>query len=298
MAAACLLVFVGAQRASAQQLEPRAYSPSPTGMNFAVVSYVFQTGDVIFDASLPFSNVSANINVTAFGYVRTFSLFGRSASAAIVVPYAFGHVQGDVGEVFHEIHRSGLADMPMRVSVNLIGGPAETPQEFATRKPATTLGFSFFVVAPTGQYLPDKLINIGANRWAFKTELGFSHPVGHWVFDAYGGVWFFTTNDDFYVGRTRQQNPIGVVQAHVSYNFRPGLWVAADYTYYWGGQTTTSGTLDANRLDNSRIGVTAAIPLSRNQSIKLAWARGATTRIGADFTTYSIGYQFRWLDKK
>ena len=267
-------------------------------MNFVVVSYVYQTGDVVFDPSLPFSNVSANINGAVLGYVRTFSLFGRSASTAIVLPYAWGHIQGDVGEIFHRIYRSGIADMPMRLSVNLIGSPAMNVGEFAVHKPTTTLGFSLFVVAPTGQYRPDKLINIGANRWAFKTELGLNQPMGHWVFEVYGGGWFFTTNNDFFGGQTRQQNPIGVIQAHVSYNVFPGLWVAADYTYYWGGQTTTAGRLDNDRQDNSRVGLTAAIPLSRSSSIKLAWAKGATTRIGSDFTTYSIGYQFRWLDRK
>ena len=52
----------------------------------------------------------------------------------------------------------------------------------------TLLGVSLKVVAPTGQYDPTKLINLGANRWAFKPELGLSRRWGHWVLDAYGGV--------------------------------------------------------------------------------------------------------------
>jgi hypothetical protein len=49
------------------------------------------------------------------------------------------------------------------------------------------------VVVPTGQYDPTKLINNGSNRWAFKPELGYSERWGHWLLDAYGGAWFFTT---------------------------------------------------------------------------------------------------------
>ena len=38
-AAACI---VAASRAGAQSLEPRAYSPNPTGMNFAIAGYTYQ----------------------------------------------------------------------------------------------------------------------------------------------------------------------------------------------------------------------------------------------------------------
>ena len=62
----------------------------------------------------------------------------------------------------------------------------------------TLLGVSLKVVAPTGQYDPTKLINLGANRWAFKPELGLSRRWGHWVLDAYGGVWLFTENPEFF----------------------------------------------------------------------------------------------------
>jgi len=40
----------------AQDLEPRAYAPVPTGGNFVIASYSYQSGDVLFDPSLPFSD--------------------------------------------------------------------------------------------------------------------------------------------------------------------------------------------------------------------------------------------------
>ena len=45
-------------------------------------------------------------------------------------------------------------------------------------------------------------------------------------------------NDDFFGGARREQEPIATLQAHVGYTFRPGLWLAADATYYAGGQST------------------------------------------------------------
>ncbi len=296
LAASLLLAFASA-RAGGQSLEPRAYSPNPVGANFALATYGYQTGAIVFDASLPFSDVSAKINSGTLGYVRTFGLFGRSASAALAVPYVWGSIEGRVEEEQRRITRSGFADLQSRLTVNLLGGPALTPAEFAKRAPTTALGFTLVTVAPTGQYFPDRLINIGGNRWAFKTELGLSQPAGKWAFEAYAGGWFFTTNDDFFGRQVRTQEPIWAFQGHVSYTFRPRLWLAASATYYTGGETSLDGVPRLDLQKNSRVSLTGSVPLGRNQSIKLFWARGATTSIGANFTTYSIAYQILWLDR-
>ena len=293
--AAGLLSLAGIPRAVAQSLEPRAYSPNPVGANFALVAYAYQTGGVVFDASLPFSDVTADIHSGSLGYVRTFGLFGRTASAALAVPYVWGSVEGNVQEEFRRVTRSGFADLQSRLSVNLLGGPALTPAEFAVRKPSTALGFSFVAAAPTGEYFPDRLINIGSNRWAFKTELGLSQPAGRWAFEAYAGTWFFTANNDFFGGQVRTQKPVFAFQAHVSYTFRPRLWIAASATYYTGGETSLDGVPRADLQKNSRVSLTGSLPLGRRQSLKLFYARGATTSIGADFTTYSIAYQLLWF---
>ena len=39
--------------ARAQDMEPRSYSPSPVGLNFAGVIYGYSSGGVVFDPSLP-----------------------------------------------------------------------------------------------------------------------------------------------------------------------------------------------------------------------------------------------------
>lgn len=295
--AAGLLAAFGSARAAGQSLEPRAYSPNPVGTNFAVANYGYQTGAVVFDATLPFKDVTAKVNSGSLIYVRTFNLFGRSANAGLVVPYVWGSIEGEVNEENRRITRSGFGDLQSRLTVNLLGGPALTPAEFAVRKPERTLGISLLTVAPTGQYFPDKLINIGGNRWAFKPELGFSQPLGKWSFEAYAGAWFFTTNDDFFGGQTRSQEPVIAFQGHVSYTFAPRLWLAASGTYYTGGKTTINGVLNSDLQNNSRVSLTASVPVARNQSLKFFWARGATTSIGADFTTYSVSYQFVWFDR-
>jgi hypothetical protein len=283
--------------ALAQELEPRAYAPSPTGVNFVLLGYGHSRGDIVFDAALPFSDVSASLNSTSLAYGHTFGLFGRSASAAGVLPYAWGSIEGNVGEQRRRITRSGLADVRLRLSMNLVGGAALAPKEFAARRLRTALGASLVVVGPSGQYDPAKLINIGANRWAIKPELGLTHPVGRWWLELYGGVWFFSANSDFFGDSRREQQPIGTLQAHASYTFRPRMWLGGDATFYTGGRSRVDGGPEGELLRNSRLGLTLALPAGRHHSLKVAWATGFTTRIGGDFDTLAIGWQVLWFGR-
>jgi len=291
------MVLAGATRLLAQELEPRAYSPNPTGANFVLLAYGHSAGDVVFDSSLPFRDVQARLNSTTLLYGRTFGLAGRAASVGLGVPYAWGSVQGEVGETLRRITRSGLADARLRLAVNLFGGPALTPREFATRRPRTTLGASLVAQAPTGQYDPAKLINLGSNRWSWKPELGLSRPASRFNLELYAGAWLFTANDDFFGGQHRSQDPTFAFQAHVSYTFRPRLWVAADGTYYTGGRTTIDGVAKEDQLRNSRLGLTASFPLGRRQSLKVSWASGFTTRFGGDFDSLGVAWQLLWFDR-
>lgn len=291
------LVALATGPAAAQELEPRAYAPNPVGANFLIAAYGHQSGDILFDPTVPITDASASLNSLVFGYGRTFGLFGRSASVGIGVPYVWGRMEGNVGEEFREITRSGMADSRLRLSVNLLGGPALTPREFAARKHGPTLGASLVVQAPTGQYDPAKLINLGTNRWAFKPEVGFSFPAGRWTLEAYAGVWVFTTNKDFYGGKTFEQDPLASFQAHVAYTFRPRMWLAADATYYAGGRTYTDRVGATEQQNNSRVGLTFALPIGKHHSVKLAWANGVTARVGDQVSIYTVAYQFLWLDR-
>jgi hypothetical protein len=155
---------------------------------------------------------------------------------------------------------------------------------------------SLSIISPVGQYDQAKLINIGSNRWSFKPEIGLAIPRGRWDVEAYVGVWLFADNEEFFGGARREQSPIGTIQGHISYTFRPRLWLAFDATYYKGGRTTLNGTRNSDLQSNARVGLTLSVPASARQSLKFSWSDGATTRIGGDFTTYGIVWQYAWID--
>jgi hypothetical protein len=290
-----LLGAIGPRPASAQDLEPRAYTPAPVGTNFVFVGFARQTGSVFVDPTVPITDVDVVLNSGSLGFGRTFALAGRQASITVVAPYVIGKVSGTVFEQQREVTRSGAADLRVRLAMNLIGGPALSPREFAERKPTTTLGASLTIVAPTGQYDPARLINIGSNRWSFKSELGLSKPRGPWRFETTGGVWVFTKNTAYFGEKRFEQRPVATFQGHISYTFRPQLWVAASATFFAGGRTVVDGFEKDTLQRNSRVGAQISLPFARGQSLKLTVARGVTTRIGGDFTTVGVSWQYLWF---
>ncbi len=292
---ALAMVFAVAGTIRAQQLEPRAYSPSPVGANFLGAAYLYSTGSAVFDPSAPIKNVQARINVVAPYYSRTFGLFGRQASVTASTPYVWGTIHGDVQEVGRTADRSGFGDPALRLAVNLMGGPALRPLEFARHKPETSIGASLVVIPPLGQYDSSKLINIGTNRWSFKPELGISQPIGDWALEFYAGVWLFTENDNYFGGQVKRQDPLAAFQTHIVYNVRTRLWAAFDFTYYEGGSTTVNGQPQNDRQENTRAGLTLSVPMALHQSLKITWARGVSTRIGSELETFGVAWQFLWF---
>ncbi len=278
-----------------QEMEPRAYSPAPVGTQFVLISYGHQSGDVLLDASLPLKDVNIKLNAASVGYGLTFKLADRQASVAVLFPYLWGTAQGTVFEDQIKVRRSGGGDVRLRFSTLLKGGEALAPKEFAQRKPETIIGASVSIVVPTGQYDPARLVNPGSNRWAFKPEIGISKPAGPWTFELMGGAWIFTTNNSFLGNSRREQKSMASFQGSVIYTLRRRMWVSGNTTFYSGGRTVINGTANNDRQKNARVGATFSYPLNQQQSLKIAWAKGVTTRIGGNLNTFVVGWQYAWF---
>lgn len=132
-------------------------------MNAVAFAYGRSAGDVVFDPSLPIEDVQAVIHSGALGYYRSIDLLGRSAMSVLRFHTRRGLLEGTDTRVY----RSGLADLRVQISANLIGAPGMNLRQFAEYRRNTSVWASLAVLAPTGQYDPAKLINLGANRWGF-----------------------------------------------------------------------------------------------------------------------------------
>lgn len=283
-----------ASRASAQELEPRAYTNTPVGLNFVIAGYTYSQGGVAFDPSVPLTDAAIRVDTAVFAYARSLDVGGLSGKFDIVVPYAWLSGSALYAGERREREVTGLADPRLRVSVNFYGAPALSAQEFASYRQDVIVGGSLTVTAPVGQYDPDKLVNIGTNRWSIKPELGISKVAGPMTLELATAVTFYTANDNFFGGSTLEQDPIYSVQGHLTYNLSALTWAALDFTYYTGGRSTLDGVRGNDLQENTRLGATYAHSIDRYHSLKLYANTGVSTRTGGDFDTVGIAWQYRW----
>ena len=292
---ALLALVLCSQLAAGQELEARAYAPNPVGARFLVLSYAYSDGDMLLNASSPIKDFEVRANTYATGIGGTFALWDRLASAALVVPYIDGTATGLVNGIPDRVDREGTSDLRLRLTLSLLPGSAQSVADFMRAAPDRTLGVSLVVNAPSGEYFDDKLVNLGTNRWALRPEFGGSRRFGRWNLDGSLGVWLYGDNDEFLGNKERSQEPVTTLQGHLSYTFAPRLWLGASGTWYTGGTTSVDGVSDRNRQGNSRAGLTLAIPVGQQNSVKLAWSKGVTARFGGDLETYSLTWQYLWF---
>jgi hypothetical protein len=305
-AAVSILVVAGAAPpALAQDLSPRAYLITPLRSNAITVANIFNDGELLIEGAVPITGATGRLNMPNVTLYHALSVLGRSANVTATLAYGVGNFKGTVVGAEIDAYRSGLFDSIFRFSVNLKGAPAMAVPEFVKWRQKLLIGASLKVVAPTGQYDPTKLINLGANRWAFKPEIGVSRRWGNWILDAYAAVWFFTENPEFFSRnqyfpgtQSQTQDPIAAFETHLSYDFRPRLWVSFDANFWRGGQTSLNGVENPATLQkSSRLGVTASFPITRRQQIKVGYADGAYVRFGGNYKIASVAWQYAWVGK-
>jgi hypothetical protein len=303
LALAAALVFCGQDVAWGQDLAPRTYVITPLHSNAIIFTYSYFSGSVLFDGAAPITGAVARINVPSFTYYHSLSFFGRSANFTASLPYGVGNFRGIVAGAEAHAYRSGLLDSAYRFSVNLKGGPSMPVGEFQKWRQKMLIGASLKIVAPTGQYDPTKLINWGNNRWAFKPEIGYSQRWGHWVVVGYAAAWFFTTNPEFFShnqffpgAQSQSENPVAAFEGHLSYDFKPRLWVSLDGNFWHGGETSLNGVPNSLTIEqNSRIGVTASFPITKRQSLKISYNNGAYINYGGNYQNLSVAWQYSWI---
>jgi hypothetical protein len=150
----------------------------------------------------------------------------------------------------------------------------------------------------------DKTDQLGSNRWGFKPEVGYSRRFGNWLLDTYGGVWFYTTNHEFFSYnqyfsglQMQSENPVGAFEGHLSYDVKARLWFSVDGNFWWGGETTLKVANPLTRQEGSRVGVTASIPISKHQSAKVNYSNGAYISYGGNYQNISAAWQYSWIGR-
>lgn len=294
---ACLLLSISSQQLFGQEIEPRRWTHTPTGLNFVGVAYAYTDGNIFLDPSIQIEGAQAQVHGMGLGFVHSFGLFGKSARFDMNLPYAAGRWEGFVDGELVSTERTGLGDPQVRLSLLLAGAPALTPTEFAGHKSNTILGAAVKVTVPLGEYDRNRLINLGSNRWVVKPQLGVVHTIGKWTAELTGEVWLYGDNDARNGAQEQKQDPLYSVQGHLIYTVRPGLWTSISAGYGTGARSNLNGELKDDEQRNFIWAASLGYAFTREHGIKVTYFNGsAVDAVGTDFNRLQIGYSYMWGD--
>jgi hypothetical protein len=278
---------------------PRQWSHLPTGVNFAGVAYAYTEADISVDPVLRLEDVEMELDTWVGKYIRTFEMFDKSARIDITQAYQEGRWTGLLDGVPAATSRHGLSDSFVRFAVNLYGAPPLSGKEFGAYRlredPETIVGMGLAVRLPTGDYMEDKLINLGGNRYAFRPQIGVQHTRGKWTAEFTGEVALYTDNDEFYNGNTLEQDPLYIAQGHLIHTFQPGHWAGLSVAYDYGGESTINGVEKDDRRQDVAMALSYSYPFNRTSGISAAYIKTRTKEsVGADTDTLSLALSVLW----
>ena len=266
----------------AQEIEARAYSNAPIGMNFL-------TGGLAQAKSGSYTLVTEAVSLT-----HVIDVAGQSGRLTMTVPYAelsgIGHAGGQAINASAE----GLSDPMIKASVNLYGAPALSDSQFKTYQQDLIIGASLAATIPWGEYHNNQMVNVGANRSLIQPAAGFSKAVGPWRLELAGMATIYTSNTSYMGSNTLSQNPVYSGETHVIYYFPNTAWISADATYFTGGQVYLNGLPTGGAQENWRFGSTLSYPVDKQNSIRLSASKGVYSRTDTSYNAVGISWQFRW----
>ena len=269
-------------QAQAQEIEARAYSNAPIGINFI-------TGGLAQAKS-----GSYTLNTQALSMTHVLDVAGQSGRLTLVLPYSELTGTGQVGGQSINASAEGLSDPMIKASVNLYGAPALTNSQFKDYLQDLIIGASLAATIPWGKYNNNQMINVGANRSLIQPAMGFSQAVGPWRLELAGMATIYTSNTSYLGSNTLSQNPIYSGETHAIYYFPNTAWISADATYFTGGQTYINGIPANGPQENWRFGSTLSYPIDHQNSIRLTGSKGVYSRTDTSYNAVGISWQFRW----
>lgn len=294
-----LLVFFFAGPCLAEELSPRRWSHLPIETNFIGTGYAYTDADISLDPVLRIENGRLEMHTWVAKYIRTFALFEKTARIDLLQAYREGRWSGLLDGVPTTVKRSGWSDTFLRFAINLYGAPPLQGKEYAAYRAETAVetivGAGLSVQLPTGDYMDDKLINIGTNRLTFLPQFGVEHKHGKWSTEVTGVIALYSDNNDFFNGKKLEQDPLYIVHGHLIYTFRQGLWTGASVGYDYGGRSTVDGAKKDNRKQDLAWALSFGFPVTRQLGVKMAYiGTRKQESVGFDSDTFTMGISTFW----
>lgn len=225
-------------------------------------------------------NLESNIQI--FRPIYYFKTSGNMATVQALIPFGDVSLDGkDTGNV--SFSSSGLGDISILTGMWLIDDPISK----------TWFGISEWIKIPTGEYDNNRVLNIGTNQWAFKTEMGLAKGFGNFYLEFIPSAEFYTDNSDYGPsGSDLEKEPVFVSESHLSADITKTFIISLDHYYKKGGETSISGASMGDEASNHSAQISFIMKMSDNQRLLLQYLEDLEIKNGPKTTRFGLRYTF------
>lgn len=269
------LALAFAAGARAQDDGARVYQLAPVGFQTFTAFAVRKRGNEGPDPGQATPGADTRSDVVVLRYARTFDLAGRQFTPFAILP--MGRIKASQGPG-PATESAGAGDAQLGATVGLLGAPALDAGEYAAWRPAISMSLLGRLYLPTGAYTRSQPVNLGSNRFSVQLGLPTTFMGGQSFRDArlttlevLPTATFYGANDAPFGADKRTQSPLFSVEAHLTRNITPRIWVSADVLYRNGGASRTDGVDNHDALHGWSAGGTAAFPIAGRTSLAVTY---------------------------
>lgn len=261
---------------SAQGDGPRAHLLAPTGVWAVNPKYLDLDQNFLPSGNILVKEADIAVSLFPITFVHSFGINGRLARVFVMANPGSLTAKLDARsyDFSGSISASGFSDGFLAFEYGLIGAPALNAIEFSQHQPQFSL-MGYFRYWYSGTYDSKALINLGTNRSTFEIGTTMAIPLfkdlnqnATWL-EIMPTVQFFTNNNDPARSNTAEvveQDPLFIIENHLTHNFTKKLWAGIDLRYQYGGTTHADGVSDDNLINilggGLNLGYQIAAPLS------------------------------------
>ena len=140
----------------------------------------------------------------------------------------------------------------------------------------TFLLCQIYVIAPTGDYSNDKILNMGENRWQYKFETGLLKkiPKTDLSIEVGGGLTFHGDNDEYGASKIKQKQDTSYsFQASLIYDLIKGHNISVTGYYNRAGEKTVGGVKQDDEGDNFAAQIGFGWAMSKHSQLFLKYKK-------------------------
>ena len=227
-------------------------------------------------------NVNVQNNLYMLTYTRVQPILGKTAYWTIVLPAGQMEFLASPGGNLE--YAKGIGDPGISATINLFGAPGMMAKEFIRYDLTTTVNLGVKATFPVGTYDSDKQLNMGSNQYKVKVFVPIVHSFSQWipedrfVLDVIPSV-LFTTKNNNSMGSEIEQDPVFVIESHLSRDITKKAFISLDYSYIAGGKSTyidkETGIVlrESDAFDTHILGATVNFKINDNMQIFLTHAQ-------------------------